>query len=295
MTTEKDDKWFQQLQLYMQGKLGEDETRDLQRKVMVSEDLSNKLESLLFTDLLSSPGESDGDRSLSVEQQQRIMRKSKWRSRFSQLFFTTGGIAACIAILLIVSQVANYVWFWPAAKHIQRVLDDVVSFTQPALRVGSGGTNGGLLFSMDMKYTLEEQLGREDKLAGYVKNSVSPLQSHLSFQWNNGYRRNLLFFHYPYPGQPQQNANGIHVFDQAWRTLDRLPEGTVSQLAVSFDHLMTPEEVVALLKNADVEITWLALATGQEEAEGEQAVLGKGAVWGYNPKAHELGTKGAVH
>lgn len=279
------DKIAQQLQAYVRGELDEDEIRKLRQEIEENIELSNKLDKLMFDDQLVSERDVEEIPLLSDQKQRQILRKSKWRSRFSHIFFTTGGITAIIVILFIVSQVFNYLWFWPASKDLQRVMDDVVSFTNPGVAIGGGGTNGGLFFSMEMKYKLQEQVGRKRKQVGIAENNVFLFKPQLKYAWNNGFHENLLFFRYP-STTISKNQNEYDVSDQGWRTLEKLPEGTVAQLAISFDKLMTHDEFYAVIRKYDLKATWFAIDTGQESME--EHTLGKGDVWGYNPDSHSL-------
>lgn len=292
MTTDKNDKVSQQLQAYVRGELTEDEIQELRDAIEENRELSHKLDKLMFDGLLAADTDLEDITLLSEQKQRHILRKSKWRSRLSQVFFTTGGITALITLLFLVSQVFNYLWFWPATQDLQRVMSDVVSFTNPGLRTGSGGTSGGLFFSMKMKYSLEEQVGREEKQAGIMENNVLLFRPQLKYAWNNGFHQNKLYFQYP-TAEKAANADGIDVHDQGWRTLEKLPEGTVAQIAISFDKLMTHDEFFALIKKYDLETTWLAIATGQEVSEDRRA-FGKGDVWGYDPDSHTLDYGGAT-
>ncbi|MGO0060286.1 anti sigma factor C-terminal domain-containing protein [Brevibacillus fluminis] len=279
----------QKLQAYLRGELDEDEIRKLRAEIAQDAMLEGKLEKLMFDELLA--GDPDELPALSEQKQRQILRKSKWRSRFSHIFFTTGGITAIIVTLLILSQVFNYLWFWPASKDFQRVMEDVVTFTNPGMSVGGGGTNGGLFFSMEMKYDLEEKVGRERKSVGKAENDVFLFKPQFKYAWNQGFHQNRLFFHFP-PAVQQSKADTPGVTSAGWRTLEKLPEGTVAQLAVSFDRLMTHDEYFAIIRKYDLDTTWLAIDTGQEGQE--KGTLGKGEVWGYDTEAHFLFADGSL-
>ncbi|MET3290352.1 UNVERIFIED_CONTAM: hypothetical protein ABID98_002922 [Brevibacillus sp. OAP136] len=280
----------QKLQAYLRGELDEDEIRKLRAEIAQDAMLESKLEKLMFDELLAD--DTDELPTLSEQKQRQILRKSKWRSRFSHIFFTTGGITAIIVVLLIASQVCNYLWFWPASNDFKRVMDDVVSFTNPGVSIGGGGTSGGMFFSMEMKYELREQVGRDQKPVGKAENHVFLFTPRFSYQWNNGFHDNLLFFHYPQTAEQGDRYNQT-VERSGWRKLAKLPDGTVSQMAISFAKTMTHDEYFAIMRKYDLDTTWLAIDTGQEEADDAHA-LGKGDVWGYDPDAQFLFADGSL-
>ncbi len=275
----------QQLLAYLRGELTEEEKAQLRKTLEETDEYADKLEQLLFHDWLEK--DEDPPVALTEEKQTLILQKSKWRNRFVQSIFTVGGMVTLGILLFIVSQVCNYLWFWPTVKDITRVTEDVVHFTSPAMRMGSGGTNGGLFFSMDMKYTAEERLGGDSKQVGFVENHVLFNHPQLKFSWNNGVHKNSLYFRYP-TAEPNQPSENTVVPDTGWRVLDKLPEGTVAQLAVSFTRLLTHDEYFAIIRKYDLDTAWFAVDTGQEAAAKDNP-LGKGSVWGYNPWGVDYG------
>ncbi|MFM1654257.1 anti sigma factor C-terminal domain-containing protein [Brevibacillus sp. B_LB10_24] len=274
----------QLLLAYLQGQLSEEDSQALRVKLENDQTYAKRLEDLMFENWLHASQEEEKE--LSEAQQARILKRSKWRSRLAQSVFTTGGIVAIGFCLFIVSQVFNYLWFWPASEDLHRVMKDVVSFTNPGMRAGSGGTSGGLFFSMEMKYTLEEQVGHESKAVGLAENDVLFTRPDLKYNWNNGFYKESLYFRYP--SQEHTGQADTLVSTAGWRTLEKLPEGTVSQLAVSFTRPLTHDEYFEVIGNYDVETTWLAVDTGQE-AHYAGSTIGRGTVWGYSPNELDYG------
>lgn len=52
-----------------------------------------------------------------------------------------------------------------------------------------------------------------------------------------------------------------------WKTLEKLPEGTVGELAFSTTSMMKPEELIEKLKKYDIHILWMPLYTGENELD----------------------------
>jgi hypothetical protein len=90
----------------------------------------------------------------------------------------------------------------------------------------------------------------------------------VKWQWQDNHFDNYLYFVYPEQvsnsnaGEAQTGQNNEP--QDAWQALEMLPAGTVAEMSVSFNRTYTFEQVKSLLKDYDLDITWYAIATGQE-------------------------------
>ncbi|MCW3491650.1 anti-sigma factor [Dethiobacter alkaliphilus] len=73
-------------------------------------------------------------------------------------------------------------------------------------------------------------------------------------------------FRFYLPVHPETNqtlsANQPHG---VWETLDKVHEGTVADLAISTTAYMSPEDLIQLLEDLDIAISWMALYMGEFE------------------------------
>jgi hypothetical protein len=67
-----------------------------------------------------------------------------------------------------------------------------------------------------------------------------------------------------------------------WNALGLLSEGTVSEMAVSFDTTYSTNEIKDLLKDYDLDITWYAVYTGLEDKiDAGTPLFAFHGVWGF--------------
>ncbi|MGG1660611.1 anti-sigma factor [Brevibacillus sp. NRS-1366] len=283
MTNKDDDIREQKLLRYLRGEMTDGEEKRLGEEVIRDEDYAQRLERLLLGE---EQGQDSGKQELAAlteEKQRAIIRRGKWKMRLSNSAFTMGLTFIAGVLLFVVNG-----WFGSLMHDdLFRVAKDMVNFTQPGVTVGSSGSQVGLFYG---KITMElrEQVGSEVSNAGIFESTNILWKSSASPQWTNGVREQKLFFRYP-TGEKMTLDETEHLRTPAWTTMQKLPEGTVSQLAVSFDHFLTYEEYYQLISryvSYDTHDTvWFAVDTGQEvtkrDADEGNRLLGAGDVWGF--------------
>lgn len=268
---------------YLHGELTEEEKKQLLRQLESNEEYSLRLEQLMFENLIEEREEKDIR--LDEQEQKAILRRSRWRYRFSNATFTSFMIGVLVFIVFITSQVINYFWFWSASDTMQRTMSDMVQFTTPGVRVAGGGTNGGLFLSINMQYALEERVGRENQRVGTVESKALFQLTNTKMKWNNGQYPISLYFKYPQADMRIEGGRNT----AGWSTLEKLPEGTVAQMAISFSHLLTHDQYFEIAKKYELDTLWFAVATGQEQKTNEGGMLSKGNIWGYNVEGLNYG------
>ena len=276
----------QKLLAYLRGEMTEGEEQRLGEEVIRDEEYAQRLERLLLGEEQgtgSDPGK-EAPVALTEEKQRAIIRRGKWRMRLSNSAFTMG-LAFFAGVLLFVVNG----WFGSLMHDdLFRVAKDMVNFTQPGVSVGSSGSEVGLFYGK-IRMELRERVGSEDKNAGSFESTNFLWKTSAKPEWTNGVREQKLFFNYPITGQKLTQVDSEHLRTPAWRTMEKLPEGTVSQLAISFDHFLSYEEYYELISryaSSDAyETVWFAVDSGQEQARSEAdegvRLLGAGDVWGF--------------
>ncbi|GED68942.1 hypothetical protein BRE01_26440 [Brevibacillus reuszeri] len=273
----------QKLLAYLRKEMTESEEKRLGEEVLRDEEYAQRLERLLLGEEQGTDSGKEGADTLSEEKQRAILRRGKWRMRLSNSAFTMG--------LTFFAGVALFVgngWFGSLMHDdLYRVAKDMVNFTQPGVSVGSSGSQVGLLYG-NIRMELRERVGSEDKNAGSFESTNILWKNSAQPKWTNGIREQKLFFRYPSQSKPtQEELTNLQL--PAWTTMEKLPEGTVSQLAISFEHFLSYEEYYKLISryvNSDThETVWFAVDTGQEltgrGAEEGVRLLGAGDVWGF--------------
>lgn len=214
---------------------------------------------------------------------------SGWLHRFGKKPFVSGIV---ITGILLVSQMISYKWYWSTTETVQRVMKDMVHFTIPGAQMRGGSTSGGFFLAMDAQYTIEEQVGRKMQPIGKIENKVRFTLPNVKLKWNNGQYPILLYFAYPQTDNTKPDATRVNR--AGWSTLEKLPEGTVAQMAISFTRLATHDEYFKMIQKYDVDTVWFAVATGQEQ-DSRSGVRKKGEVWGYSVRELDYGNQIMVH
>lgn len=290
MTNKNDDSREQKLLAYLRGELDEGEARKLGDDVADDEVVAGRLERLLL-------GEGDEEaqmparQTLSEQKQRAIIRRGKWKMRLTNSFYTFGIFFLAGVVLLAAN---GWVGSW-MHNDLFRITNDMVNFTQPGVSAGSSGSQvGGLYGQIQME--LLEQVGAEQQNVGILDCTNFLWSVRAEPKWANGIRETKLFFRYP-TDEKMTEEETAYLRIPAWNTLNKLPEGTVSQLAVSFDHPLTYDEYQKLIARHvfahNAETVWLAIDTGVEQTErdhdGGNLLLSAGEVWGYAERNLDYG------
>ncbi|MFF0829046.1 anti-sigma factor [Brevibacillus sp. NPDC003359] len=281
----------QRLLAYLRGEMAEEDSKQFEEEIAADEEYAQRLERLLL-------GEEKGENiaepiqpeMLSAEKQRAIVRRGKWKSRLSNAGFTIGlPFFAGVLLLFLNGWVGSLMH-----EDIFRVAKAMVNFTQPGVSVGGSGSQVGLFYG-NISMELRERVGAEEKNAGRFESTNVLWNINAWPQWPNGVREQKLYFRYPTEGAREDTMSRT---SPAWTTMEKLPEGTVSQLAISFDHFLTYEEYYELVSrhvtSSGQDTVWFAVDTGVESKENEegQAMLGPGEVWGFAER--ELNYGGSI-
>ncbi|GAA4842789.1 anti-sigma factor [Paenibacillus vulneris] len=250
-----------QLQDYAEGKLTGSEKEQLEQELDKMEAYQNYLNEILGKEEERGPLQ---DGAASTSKEASLLRKGKWKARL-QTALTAIGI---LISLTMVSAILTGLFYGLGDRSAvyQDVISSAISLTRPNLSV-SGGSNSSAFFTMDYKGTLRKKIGS-------MESSIGDFQFSFLLGW---------------PGIEQTtwrneaSASGAYLFqlpdakhkaDPEWSRLEKLPEGTVSEVFVSLDRLYTTDELLKLLENKNMDPVWFAAYTDQEKrTEDDPAVM----------------------
>ncbi|WP_282940105.1 anti-sigma factor [Paenibacillus sp. RC67] len=249
-----------QLQDYAEGKLKDSEKEQLEQELDKMEAYQKYL-----SELLGNEEERDSLREGMAPpfKEASLLRKSKWKARL-QTALTAIGIVISITI---VSAILTGLFYGIGDRSAvyQDVISSAISLTRPNLSV-SGSSNSNAFFTMDYKGTLRKKIGSVDS-------SIGDFQFSFLLGW---------------PGIEQTtwrneaSASGDYLFqlpdakykaDSEWSRLEKLPEGTVSEVFVSLDRYYTTDELLTLLENKNMDPVWFAAYTDQERRNGDDTAV----------------------
>ncbi|WP_100403230.1 anti-sigma factor [Bacillus sp. FJAT-42315] len=195
--------------------------------------------------------------------ERNILRKAKWKQRWNQLSFLLGIVVFVYLVGSIFS--ALYYGIGDRGERINAVSSLAFQALNPGLEVGSSTTKIGTLFNQQRVAELQKTIGREQHSVGKLHTNARFSFVNQSIEWNNGSMKDQ--FAFVHPDYHEKLEDDIQK--EYWEVLEKLPEGTVTELAISFTHTLTVEEVYKEINkealNEDLyDITWYALDTGYE-------------------------------
>jgi len=262
------------------------------------------------------------DYSLDEHTQARILRWAKYKNRFSLTLFLLG----LFIILSIAGMLSSSFYFnWGAENsrlyRVQRTAATLIEFTFPNVSIqpsmdshfppwyfssafwGQNRVEIKPYFTAKGTYTLQKKVGKETILVGNL--NINQFFNFISKDWNwqDGSYRNDLYFVYPSQnltgtGQAVQGASPASK--EVWKALTMLPEGTVAEMAVSFDTTYSITEIKEIFKDYDLDIYWYAVYTGLEDSgdffyrEGDPLFAFDG-VWGFSDFNQHIDSNGQQH
>lgn len=183
-----------------------------------------------------------------------IIKKAKWKARL-QSAFTAVGIIILGTILCTVLSAIYYSSGNPDRIEIYHdVVESTLAVTEPNLRLRTNSINTGPFLGMDLQGKLTKQIGSYEYNAGEIK--VSFLLNQVGFPERKKEIDDLISMPFCYPGTPAQTNQSD------WVKLEKLPEGTVSEVYLSFDRVYSTDEVLKKFSDRDMQPVWFAVDTG---------------------------------
>ncbi|MEG0772021.1 anti-sigma factor [Clostridium sp.] len=253
------DDFKEKLKAYAEGTLSEED------KALMEKELE-KLE--LYQEFLDEQSDFNYEKEPNFEEimmlnQDKIIKKSKWKARLQN---------ACIVliifnILFLISQTITSKYYNlgnPSKETLYRnTIKATIEATRPNTDAHGSTMRKGIFFSREIGIQYSKQVGKDEIDEGNLtvkfsfKNpevitDKSPSTSNLdNYYFNAG----------AFSGE-DMNFNSDSTM---WNTLEKLPEGTVTEAHITFNKLYETDEVLNLFKGKDMELLWLAVDTGIQE------------------------------
>jgi len=245
---------------------------------------------------------------LDEHKQTRILRWAKYKNRFSLTLFLLG----LFIILNIAGMLSSSFYFnWGDENsrlyRVQKTAATLIEFTFPNVSIqpsisshlppwyisgvswGQSSVEIKPYFTAQGTYALQKVVGKETKLVGNLKVNQFFNLINTNWDWQGGSYRDYLYFVYPsqnLTGTGQAIQGSSPASEEVWKALTILPEGTVAEMAVSFDTTYSINEIKEIFKDYDLDIYWYAVYTGLEDNEdlnkrGDPLFAFHG-VWGFS-------------
>ncbi|NLB53285.1 MAG: hypothetical protein GX808_10200 [Syntrophomonadaceae bacterium] len=217
--------------------------------------------------------------------QQKILRRAKYKNRFSTAVF----LLALFILLSIGGTILSSLYYnWGGEEgrlyRTQKTAALLTEFTFPNVTVpaqtspfplflsGAGWGHSSLsikpYFAARGSYAMQKRIGKEEYVIGHLEINQFFSAMNMNWQWKENSFKNTLYFYHPNQfseaGADKTDPDIIGHDEEIWQALDILPEGTVGEMAVSFSRTFSMEEIKELLSDYDLDITWYAVSTGLE-------------------------------
>ena len=264
----------------------------------------------------TAPRDADhGSYHMDEKKQQKILRRAKYKNRFSLALF----LFALFIVLGFVGTILSSLYFNCGGEdgRLYKTQKTAALLTEstfpnvsvpanskpfPLLLSGAGWGDGSSVavkpyFAVRGSYAMQKRVGREEYPVGHININQFFSFMNVKWQWQDNRFDNYLYFVYP-EQTGNSNAGGVKVeqgdeAQEAWPALEMLSAGTVAEMSVSFDRTYTVDQVKSLLSDYDLDITWYAISTGQEanpyypqDLHGPLSAFQ--GVWGFPDLSHNM-------
>lgn len=121
-----------------------------------------------------------------------------------------------------------------------------------------------LLGTKKFSYNIFKRIGKEVKVIGEAKVEKKLFNNFSTISYNTPVSEKLNDFTFSLPEDPRTEEKlTAERISEVWGTLEKLPEGTVGELAFSTTSFMEPEELLEKLSDYDLDVLWMPLYTGE--------------------------------
>lgn len=267
------EEWKRKVQNYYDGNLSEEEAeaieRDLERLESYQEVISEKIDS----------EEKNQFDDLSNEKAGKLTRNSIRNARFSLVAY----ILMILLLIYPIMTMASYLYYGLGGKaeDLIQVAINTVYVTEPNVSLEEMQVEENVgLFTLDVNMDLYKRVGKNDikqgdwKVTYQLDDAEFPKRNYIAENPPNEipYYDTKKLYH------PKASITNLDY--DAWGTLEKLPEGTVSEAYVSLNELKKPEDMHDVTEDLSVEWRWYAIDTGLE-ASGKSLEGGYLAPIGY--------------
>ncbi|WP_342718493.1 anti-sigma factor [Bacillus paramycoides] len=262
---------------YENGMLTHDEQEELESHIETCEECEAHLDELL--------AKSEPIKKRLPPQNLKVpFWKIKWKQRWQTVSFV---LAVCIAIYFV-GHFSSSLYFYNMKKLVE--VDEVPALaleaTMPNSRSAGGSTKIKPFFRTENEMNLFKTVGKKEFSIGTVTtrsflSSVAITNQPLA---NRAYSKKLSFVH----PRIKQDDHLKEISKKIWNTLAKVHDGTVAEVAVSFDKSYTLQELESILYSTfeaqEMPPTplWYALDTGQERIDEEDFILHGREVIGFS-------------
>ncbi|GAA3404324.1 anti-sigma factor [Paenibacillus hodogayensis] len=284
------------LKQYADGTLPESEREEVEREMDKMEAYQTYLEDAMGGDRKQAAALPESQRAGYPAEpetpidEKRILRKGKWRARI----VTTWNVLALLIIVMIVGSVLTSLYYDSGNPERRTMYRDIVVSTVAVSRpnVSLNVNSQSNMLTLNLSGKMNKQVGDKDYAVGdfsmkFLLGGASVPQETRLEEGNTG------FYTFRHPGynlsadahegverrKEEQDQTG-------WKTLEKLPEGTVAEAYLSFDRLFATDELLARFEPANLLPVWFAVNTGPESYRSYGGAVAFPVGFPYRPMWH---------
>lgn len=270
------DEFKRRLRQYAEGTLSEPERAEMEAELEKLEAYQQALE-----EVMEETGERSGrlskaagtdkeeigsrqealsaDKRSSELRERKILRKGKWRARFSNALTAVALLIAATFIGGVVTSLFYGVGEPNRMSVYQDVIRSAVALTQPNTDLHLSG-QGNAFLTADLTGPMVKKIGASYETVGrYSLRMLLSWPGVPKAEWTADIQAPSFY----YPDDASRSGSRSD-----WTRLEKLPEGTVAEAYVSLNRLFDTDELLKLLEEKGIEPVWFAVdGGGQRGAE----------------------------
>lgn len=270
------DEFKRRLRQYAEGTLSESERAEVEAELEKLEAYQQALEEVMEetgerTGRLSGAAGTDADgnglkqeapsadKRSSELRERRILRKGKWKARFSNALTVVGMLIAAIFVGGVVTGLFYGTGEPDRMSVYQNVIRSAVAMTQPNTDLHLSG-QGNAFLTADLAGPMVKKIGaRYETVGRYSLRMLLSWPGSPKTEWTADIQAPP--FYYP-------DGASLSGSRSDWTRLEKLPDGTVAEAYVSLNRLFDTDELLKLLEGKQMEPVWFAVDGGGQRGAG---------------------------
>lgn len=219
---------------------------------------------------------------LDIKKQRRILKRARWKQRFTTGIFLLGVLFG----LIIIGSFLSGLYFTTGEKNkiekVNEVLTTMTEMTSPNMTLEGMSSHISPYFTNKMESQITKRVGNDyQSPVGTLKANMFFSLVHVERKWDRSGGLDVKM-HFLNPHFEDPTEVGNERIDGNWEQLEKVKDGTVAEVAITLDKNYSIKEAQQLL-TGDFEVIWLAIDTGNESEDPERItpyISQLDALWG---------------
>jgi hypothetical protein len=251
---------------YTEGKLSDDERAEIEKEMEKMELYQAHLEKVMNDANTPIHDKKGQDEPPKIRKEKVIIRKGKWKARITN----TWTVLSVLLLITIVSSFMTSLFFGIGEPNRMDTYRDVVSstiaVTRPNVDVNLS-SNVHTFFSIDVNGKMKKKIGSSyESIGEFSMPFLLGKPGNHTISWLDDRMADTIHFY-----EPKTKRSEVEDSEE-WNILEKLPEGTVAEVFLSFEQLFTTDELLKKFEHQNMEPVWFAADVGIEADSGDDPV-----------------------